>query len=95
MPNLNGVEAAQRIHEILPDSAIVILSMHSDEAMRSARRPAREETLDYLLKDSAEGDLIEAIHRVSMTNIFQPRDQPHAGGRLCAGDPHARIRRQL
>jgi DNA-binding NarL/FixJ family response regulator len=41
MPNLNGVEAAQRIHEMLPDIAIVILSMHSDEAyVRRARLSA-------------------------------------------------------
>src|ERR1700689_2799221 len=31
IPNLNGIEAAQRIHAALPNTAIVILSMHSDE----------------------------------------------------------------
>jgi two-component system, NarL family, response regulator NreC len=68
MPNLNGVEAAQRIHEILPDAAILILSMHADEAyvLRALRAGAR----GYLLKDSAEGDLIEAIRKVSAGKTF-------------------------
>jgi two-component system response regulator NreC len=31
MPNLSGIEAAQRISAVLPQAAIVVLSMHSDE----------------------------------------------------------------
>src|ERR1700726_28095 len=31
MPNLSGIEAAQRIASALPHTAIVFLSMHSDE----------------------------------------------------------------
>lgn len=63
MPNLNGTEAAQRINEAQPQVAIVILSMHSDEGyvLRALRAGAK----GYLLKDSAEGDLIEAIRAVS------------------------------
>jgi len=68
MPKLNGVEAAQRIHEALPDTAILILSMHADEAyvLRALRAGAR----GYLLKDSAEGDLIEAIRKVHGGKAF-------------------------
>jgi two-component system, NarL family, response regulator NreC len=68
MPNLNGVGAAQRIHEMNPDIAIVILSMHADEGyvLRVLRAGAR----GYVLKDSAEGDLIEAIRRVSSGKTF-------------------------
>jgi two-component system response regulator NreC len=62
MPRLSGTEAAQRIGEILPTAAIVILSMHSDEGyvLRALRAGAK----GYLLKDSAEGDLIAAIKSV-------------------------------
>ena len=68
MPNLNGVGAAQRIHEMNPDIAIMILSMHADEGyvLRVLRAGAR----GYVLKDSAEGDLIEAIRRVSSGKTF-------------------------
>lgn len=63
MPRLSGTEAAQRITESLPDTAVVILSMHADEGyvLRALKAGAR----GYLVKDSAEDDLIEAIKAVS------------------------------
>jgi two-component system, NarL family, response regulator NreC len=63
MPHLNGVEAARQIALRSPETAIVILSMHSDESyvIRSLKAGARA----YLLKDSAEADLIAAIHAIT------------------------------
>ena len=68
MPHLNGTEAAQRIIESLPNTAVIMLSMHSDEGyvLRALRSGAK----GYLLKDSAEGDLIEAIKAVSQGKAF-------------------------
>ena len=68
MPHLSGTEAAQRITEELPSTAIVILSMHSDEGyvLRAVKAGAK----GYLLKDSAEGDLIEAIKAVGQGKAF-------------------------
>jgi two-component system, NarL family, response regulator NreC len=68
MPNLSGIEAAQRIHASLPRTAIVILSMHSDEGyvLRALKAGAK----GYLLKDSAEGDLIDAIESVHQGKTF-------------------------
>lgn len=68
MPNLSGIEAAQRIASAQPNTAIVILSMHSDEGyvLRALKVGAK----GYLLKDSAEGDLIEAIKAVHQGKTF-------------------------
>ena len=68
MPNLNGIEAARQITAARPETAIVILSMHSDESyvIRALKAGARA----YLLKDSAEGDLIAAIHAISEGKSF-------------------------
>jgi two-component system, NarL family, response regulator NreC len=68
MPNLSGIEAAQRIAAAHPNTAIVILSMHSDEGyvLRALKVGAK----GYLLKDSAEGDLIEAIKAVHQGKTF-------------------------
>ncbi len=68
MPNMSGTEAAQRIREALPATAIVILSMHSDESyvLRALKAGAKA----YLLKDSAEGDLVDAIRAVSEGKAF-------------------------
>ena len=68
MPHLSGTDAAQRISELLPETAIVILSMHSDEGylLRALKAGAK----GYLVKDSPEGDLIEAIKAVSEGKAF-------------------------
>lgn len=62
MPNLNGIDAAHQITEEYPDMAVIMLSMHSDESyvLRALRAGARA----YLLKDSAEEDLTQAIKAV-------------------------------
>lgn len=68
MPNLSGIEAAQRISAMLPHTRIIILSMHSDEGyvLRALKAGAK----GYLLKDSAENDLIEAIRAVDEGKAF-------------------------
>jgi two-component system, NarL family, response regulator NreC len=68
MPNLNGVEAAHQMTEESPTLAIVMLSMHSDESyvLRALKSGAR----GYLLKDSAEEDLIRAVHAVAGGKSF-------------------------
>ena len=68
MPKLTGIEAAQRIKGHLPQTAIIILSMHSDEGyvLRALKAGAR----GYLLKDSVENDLIEAIKALNEGKAF-------------------------
>lgn len=68
MPNLNGIEATRQITAALPKIAVVVLSMHSDESyvMRALKAGAR----GYLLKDSAEADLIQAIRMVVTGKSF-------------------------
>jgi len=68
MPHLNGVEATRQIVTRNPETAVVILSMHSDESyvLRSLKAGARA----YLLKDSAEADLIAAIRAIQGGKSF-------------------------
>ena len=68
MPHLNGVEATRQIVNRAPLTAVVILSMHSDESyvIRTLKAGARA----YLLKDSAESDLIGAIHAITVGKSF-------------------------
>ena len=68
MPNLNGIEAARQIVGRYPHIAVAILSMHSDESyvLRALKAGARA----YLLKDSAESDLIAAIKAISDGKSF-------------------------
>jgi DNA-binding NarL/FixJ family response regulator len=68
MPILNGIEAARQISAKLPQTAIVFLSMHADEGyvLKALKAGARA----YLLKDSAENDLISAVIAVSEGKAF-------------------------
>src|SRR5262249_3806066 len=68
MPNLNGIEAARQITARLPQTAVVFLSMHADEGyvLKALKSGAR----GYLLKDSAEQDLANAIIAVNEGKAF-------------------------
>ena len=68
MPILNGIEAARQICSRQPSIAVVFLSMHSDEGyvLKALKVGARA----YLLKDSAEYDLINAVKAVSEGKAF-------------------------
>ncbi len=68
MPTLNGIEAARQISDKLPQTTVVFLSMHADEGyvLKALKAGARA----YLLKDSAEYDLINAIHAVTEGKAF-------------------------
>jgi two-component system, NarL family, response regulator NreC len=71
MPNLNGIEATRQICANRPGLQIVVLSMHSDEeyVLRALKSGARA----YVLKESAESDLISAIRAVhSGKSFFSP-----------------------
>jgi DNA-binding NarL/FixJ family response regulator len=68
MPIMNGIEATKRISESSPKAAVIILSVHSDQAyvLRALKAGAR----GYLLKDSAEQDLIQAVHAVAAGKAY-------------------------
>ena len=68
MPLLSGLEATRQILRRLPDMGILILSMHSEEAFitRALQAGAR----GYLLKDSADTDLIRGVTAVAAGKSF-------------------------
>lgn len=68
MPSLNGIEACRKIRAALPETQLVMLSMHSDEGyvLRALKAGAKA----YLLKDSAEADLSRAIRAAASGKSF-------------------------
>ncbi len=68
MPILNGIEATNRICAGHLNTAVIILSVHSDEGyiLRALKAGAR----GYLLKDSAETDLLQAVRAVGSGKAF-------------------------
>lgn len=68
MPNLNGIEAAYQITHHRAETGVIMLSMHPDESyvLRALKAGAK----GYLLKDSAESDLILAIRAIAGGKSF-------------------------
>ena len=62
MPELNGIEATQQIHDALPATQVLVLSMHSttEHIFRALQAGAR----GYLLKDSAGAEVVDAVRVV-------------------------------
>ncbi len=86
MPLMNGLEATRQILRRHPDMNVLILSMYSDEnyVVQVLQAGAR----GYLLKDTAEEDLINAVRTVGGgMSFFSPQI-----AKLLLGDGMQRLR---
>ena len=63
MPLLKGFDATKRIHRILPDVQILILTIHDDEDL--VTRCLMEGAAGYILKDAPPPQLVYAIQALS------------------------------
>jgi two-component system, NarL family, response regulator NreC len=68
MPLLNGVEATRQITRRVPSTRVIVLSMYADEAYVTQILQAG--AAGYLLKDSADVDLIQAVTEVVQGKSF-------------------------
>jgi two-component system response regulator NreC len=68
MPEMNGVDAAAQITRKVPGANVLMLSMHADDG--SIVRALRSGARGYLLKDSADSDLLRAVIAVSSGESF-------------------------
>ncbi len=68
MPNLNGIEATAQIVKRNPNIGVIMLSVHSDEEylLRALSAGAK----GYLLKESADVDLLRAVQAVAQKKSF-------------------------
>ena len=68
MPLLNGIEATRQITRRVPETRVLVLSMHADEAY--VRQILQAGGTGYLLKDSADVDLLQAVSETSQGRSF-------------------------
>jgi two-component system response regulator NreC len=68
MPELNGIEATRRITTAAPRARVLALSMHKDAVY--VREILRAGARGYLLKDSADADLIAAVRAVAKGEAY-------------------------
>ena len=62
MPDLNGVEATQQISKQVPDTKVVVLTMHDSEEL--ARKVLEAGARGFVLKSDAVRDLANAVKTV-------------------------------
>lgn len=68
MPELNGLSAAERLHNTHPKTRVVILSMHADEEYVAQALQAG--VAGYLLKGAAKDELETALKVVSYGQTY-------------------------
>ncbi len=68
MPELDGVQATQEIVKHLPDTEVLVLSMHADD--NYVRNAFDAGAKGYLLKSAIDVDLVGAIKTVAAGNRF-------------------------
>jgi two-component system response regulator NreC len=71
MPILNGIEAAEQILKVNGQMGVILLTMHADESY--VLRALHVGVKGYLLKESAEEDLLLAIRSVAHGKPFFSR----------------------
>src|SRR5580765_2086601 len=74
MPELNGLEATRKILQSRPDTAILMLSMHSEETL--VRQALEAGARGYVLKNANDLDLARAIKGVAAgKSVLDPQVQ--------------------
>jgi DNA-binding NarL/FixJ family response regulator len=63
LPQINGIEASRRILAKRPETAILMLSMHSEDTL--IRQALGAGAKGYVLKNAMDLDLVSAIKRVA------------------------------
>jgi DNA-binding NarL/FixJ family response regulator len=63
LPQINGIEAARRILAKRPETAVLMLSMHSEDTL--IRQALEAGAKGYVLKNAMDLDLVSAIKKVA------------------------------
>jgi two-component system, NarL family, response regulator NreC len=68
MPHLNGLETSRRLREALPQTRIVLLTMHTEEPY--VLEALQAGAVGYVLKTQAAMDIVQAIHDAIQGAIY-------------------------
>jgi DNA-binding NarL/FixJ family response regulator len=78
LPKLNGIEAAQRISQVAPESRILFLSQERDPEVAQAALSVGGD--GYVVKSDAEDELFAAVKAVMLGKKYlSPRLIDHTG----------------
>ncbi|HEY1387783.1 MAG TPA: response regulator transcription factor [Ktedonobacterales bacterium] len=86
MPELNGIEATRQVKKLLPETRVLVLTMHENEEYLF--QVLRAGASGYILKEAADTELISAIRSVYAGRFYL---SPPAQG-MMVGDYMQRVR---
>jgi DNA-binding NarL/FixJ family response regulator len=86
MPELDGIAATRQLSELLPSTAVVMLSAYEDPALMSEARDAG--AYAYLIKGCSVSQLVEVIENAAADRAGPPPTGATPSGRLPAEHPH-------
>ena len=68
MPDMNGIDATRQIKRMLPETKVLVLTMHeNDEYVFQALRAG---AAGYMLKEAADTDLISALRVIQSGQVY-------------------------
>ncbi len=77
LPRINGLQATRQIIEAIPDTAVLMLSMHSETTW--VRQAIEAGARGYVLKNALELELGGAIRKVAAGGtVFDPQVEPQS-----------------
>lgn len=82
LPGMNGIEAAQRIHEAAPDVRVLVVTAHDDDEY--VRGAVQAGAAGFLSKAASGRELVEAVRAVAAGGSVL---EPGMLARLVAGYP--------
>lgn len=82
MPGGSSLEAIPTIRQQMPQTQIVVLTMQQEPAF--ARRALGAGAIGYVLKEAADDELVEAVHRAAAGESYL---NPRLGARLASEPP--------
>jgi two-component system response regulator NreC len=82
--DLTSLDAIPRVHEVSPTTRVVVLTMQEDPEF--ARRALRAGASGYVLKESADEELVEAVRRAAAGETYL---SPRLGATLASAAPEA------
>ncbi|MFQ5595270.1 MAG: response regulator [Anaerolineae bacterium] len=68
MPGLSGIEVTRQVKQVLPESRVLILTVHEDDSL--LREAMRAGAAGYIIKRAVESELINAIRAVWRGDLY-------------------------
>jgi two-component system response regulator NreC len=68
MPDLGGIEITRRLKQAVPETRVLILTVHEDDSL--LQEAIRAGAAGYIIKRAVESELIDAIRAVSRGDLY-------------------------